>query len=53
MKARCYDRDFRYVPVKDQGPDYLKRKFDAMRRTKRRNEAEVKAKVKPLERKCA
>lgn len=45
--------EFRYVRAKDQGPDYLKRKFDAMRRAQRRNEAEAKAKVKPLERKCA
>jgi hypothetical protein len=37
------DKSFRYTPVKDQGPDYLKRKFDKIRREQK---AEAEAKVR-------
>lgn len=47
------DKSFRYVPVRDQGPDYLKRKFDRLRAEQRKSEAETKAKVSQLNRRRA
>jgi hypothetical protein len=44
------DGSFKYTPVKDQGPDYLKRKFDKIRREQQANLKEQVAKVKPMRR---
>jgi hypothetical protein len=43
------DKSFRYTPVKDQGPDYLKRKFDKIRREQK---AEAEAKVRQFPKKA-
>ena len=37
------DPNFRYVPVRDQGEGYLKRRFDRIRAEQRRKDAETKA----------
>lgn len=34
------DKDFKYTPVDDQGPDYLRRKFERIRRERDRLERE-------------
>lgn len=38
MRAKCYDKSFKYTPVAEQGENYLKRKFDAMRRAQKKPE---------------
>jgi hypothetical protein len=49
--ASCLDKSFRYTPVKDQGPDYLKRKFAQIRR-EMKAAAEAKIQQFPLKRKA-
>jgi hypothetical protein len=34
------DKDFKYTPVDQQGPDYLARKFDKLRREQKKREEE-------------
>jgi hypothetical protein len=44
-----YSKDFKYTRAKDQGPDYLKRKFDKIRREQK---AEAEAKVRQFPKKA-
>jgi hypothetical protein len=34
VKAKCYDKSFKYTPVQEQGKDYLQKKFDKLRHQK-------------------
>lgn len=47
------DGSFKYTPVKDQGPDYLKRKFDKIRKEQQAVKKEQEQKVKPIQRRTA
>lgn len=43
-----YDKDFVYVPVKNQDSDYLKRKFAKIKKEQQAAKKETEAKVKPI-----
>lgn len=45
MSAKCYDKGFKYTPVQEQGKDYLKKKFDAIRRAQKPRMAVASATV--------
>jgi hypothetical protein len=47
--ASCLDKTFRYTPVAQQGEQYLKRKFDKIRREQK---AEAEAKVRQFPKKA-
>jgi hypothetical protein len=41
----CYDPSFKYVKAEEQGPDYLAKKFDRLRREQKKREDEAKQKA--------
>lgn len=46
--SRILQKSFRYTPVADQGPGYLQRKFDRLRREQQANAKEAQIKVAPI-----
>lgn len=50
MKS-CLSKDFKYTPAKEQGPDYLKNKFERIRKQQKK-EAEAKVQQFPQRRKA-
>lgn len=43
-----FDGSFKYTPVKDQGPDYLRKKFERIKKEQQAAKKETEAKVKPI-----
>jgi hypothetical protein len=43
-----WNKDWRYVPSKDQGPDYLKNKFRRIRAEQKAKEEKTREIVRPI-----
>lgn len=46
--SRILSKSFKYTPVSEQGPDYLRRKFARLIAEQKANAKEAQAKVAPI-----